>query len=63
MILFAGFLRVFFNDFAYFFHPQKTSFPHGFFQDFFYETGHLADTKTVDNISQGISCGSRVFFG
>ena len=30
---------------------------------FFYETGPLTDTITVDNISQGISCGSRVSFG
>ena len=30
---------------------------------FFYETGPLTDIITVDNISQGISCGSRVIFG
>ena len=34
------------------------------FEDFFFcETRHLSDTETVDKISQGISCGSRVIFG
>ena len=35
----------------------KIPFPLGIFEDFFYETGHLPDTKTVVNISQGIGCG------
>ena len=43
---------------------QKIPFPLGIFlRTFFYETGHLPDTKTVVNISQGISCGKRVIFG
>ena len=37
---------------------QKIQFPHGcFLRTFFYETGHLPDTQTVVNISQGISYG------
>ena len=43
---------------------KKIQFRLGFsLRAFFYETGHLPDTKTVDNISQGISCGSNVIFG
>ena len=62
MILFAGF-RPIFSLFRFFSPPKKYHFRTDFLRTFFYETGHLPDTKTVDNISQGISCGSRVFFG
>ena len=37
---------------------QKIPFPLGIFRTFFYETGHLPDTETVVNVSQGISFGS-----
>ena len=43
--------------------PPKNTISLGIFRIVFYETGHFPDTKTVDNISQGISCGSRVIFG
>ena len=63
MILIACFQRFFFI-FRIFSTPQKYHFPSEFFRGlFFYKTGHLPDTKTVDNISQGISCGLRVIFG
>ena len=64
MILIACFQRFFFI-FGIFSIPQKYRFPSEFFLRtfFFYKTGHLPDTKTVDNISQGISCGLRVIFG
>ena len=43
--------------------PQNTISPWIIIEHFFfYETGHLPDTETVDNISQRISCGSRVIF-
>ena len=62
MVLLACF-QGFFFIFHIFFTPQKYHFPSDFFRTFFYKTGHLPDTKTVDNISQGISCGLRVIFG
>ena len=62
MILIACFQR-FFVIFVFFSPPKKYHFPSDFLRTFFYKTGHLSDTKTVDNISQGISCGSRVIFG
>ena len=62
MILIACFQRFFFF-FVFFPPPKNTISPRIFLRAFFYKTGHLPDTKTVDNISQGISCGLRVIFG
>ena len=42
--------------------PKNIISPRISFRIFFFETGHLPDSKTVDNISQAISCGLRVFF-
>ena len=54
-----------FSDFSSFFvvvSPPKIPFPHRcFLRTFFNETGHLPDTKTVENISQGISVGQGSF--
>ena len=41
-------------------HPLPNTLSSGIFRTCFYETVHLADAKTVDNIYQGISCASRV---
>ena len=47
--------------FAYYFTPpppqkkKNTISPRISFEDFFYKSEHLPDTKTADNISQGIS--------
>ena len=53
--------------FQCFFHPHpppppKKKNPRAFLRTFFYETGRLPDTNTVDNISQEISYGSMVIF-
>ena len=66
MILFAVFQP--FSSFIVFFlpPPQKKKnaiSPKICLRTFFYETGHLPDTKIVDTIFQGISYGSRVFYG
>ena len=63
MILFSRFQRFFFIFLIYSPPPlpQKKS-PRISFGIFFFETGHLPDSKTVDYISQAISCGLRVFF-
>ena len=45
------------------FTPPKFQFPTDVLWTFFYETGHIPDTKTVGNISQGINYGSMVIFG
>ena len=72
MILFARFQRFFFIFRIYSppppkkkkkkKNPKKNISPRISFRIFFFETGHLPDSKTVDNISQAISCGLRVFF-
>ena len=64
MILFARFQRFFFIFFVFTPPPpqkKKKNSPRISFRIFFFETGHLPDSKTVDNISQAISCGLRVF--
>ena len=62
MILIACFQQLFFI-FRIFSTPQNTISPLIFLRTFFfYKTGHLPDTKIVDKISQGISCGLRVIF-
>ena len=61
MILIAC-LQQFFVIYRIFSPPKNTISPR-YFGLFFYKTGQLPDTKTVANISQGISCRSRVIFG
>ena len=43
--------------------PKKKPFSHGILRTFFYETGHIPTTKTIDNNSQEISYGSLIIFG
>ena len=63
MISIACFQRFFFIFRILFSSPKNTISPQIFLGPFFYKTGHLPETETVDNIFQGISCGSRVIFG
>ena len=63
-MIFIAFFSDFSSFFVFFSPPKNTISPRMFFENFFfYKTGHLPDTKTADNISQGIIFGSRVIFG